>query len=155
VFTARYALSPYIKQIRFVFKGLISSNTSFGQSKSHSRHCNCRGPVLWFRLRFLSFFKGALLLNVNTIVQREFSNCKTSSAWYLRIYELVLIHWVWGHTTISTEWHKSNWRKSEDHCSRIRQGEGHVKNKRQTQRQVTNSSKRYVGQNREVRRHEL
>jgi hypothetical protein len=25
VFTARYALSPYIKQIRFVFKGLIGS----------------------------------------------------------------------------------------------------------------------------------
>jgi hypothetical protein len=25
VFTALYALSPYIKQIRFVFKGLISS----------------------------------------------------------------------------------------------------------------------------------
>jgi hypothetical protein len=25
VFTARYALSPYIKQIRFVFKGLIVS----------------------------------------------------------------------------------------------------------------------------------
>jgi hypothetical protein len=24
VFTARYALSPYIKQIRFVFKGLIN-----------------------------------------------------------------------------------------------------------------------------------
>jgi hypothetical protein len=24
VFTARYALSPYIKQIRFVFKGLIT-----------------------------------------------------------------------------------------------------------------------------------
>jgi hypothetical protein len=23
VFTARYALSPYIKQIRFVFKGLV------------------------------------------------------------------------------------------------------------------------------------
>jgi hypothetical protein len=26
VFTARYALSPYIKQIRFVFKGLNYSN---------------------------------------------------------------------------------------------------------------------------------
>jgi hypothetical protein len=26
VFTARYALSPYIKQIRFVFKGLISKS---------------------------------------------------------------------------------------------------------------------------------
>jgi hypothetical protein len=25
VFTARYALSPYIKQIRFVFKGLITT----------------------------------------------------------------------------------------------------------------------------------
>jgi hypothetical protein len=28
VFTARYALSPYIKQIRFVFKGLIGEITS-------------------------------------------------------------------------------------------------------------------------------
>jgi hypothetical protein len=27
VFTARYALSPYIKQIRFVFKGLIYQPT--------------------------------------------------------------------------------------------------------------------------------
>jgi hypothetical protein len=26
VFTARYALSPYIKQIRFVFKGLNGSS---------------------------------------------------------------------------------------------------------------------------------
>jgi hypothetical protein len=25
VFTARYALSPYIKQVRFVFKGLIQN----------------------------------------------------------------------------------------------------------------------------------
>jgi hypothetical protein len=31
VFAARYALSPYIKQIRFVFKGLISNfATCFG-----------------------------------------------------------------------------------------------------------------------------
>jgi hypothetical protein len=27
VFTARYALSPYIKQIRFVFKGLMLRDT--------------------------------------------------------------------------------------------------------------------------------
>jgi hypothetical protein len=26
MFTARYALSPYIKQIRFVFKGLIKTS---------------------------------------------------------------------------------------------------------------------------------
>jgi hypothetical protein len=30
VFTARYALSPYIKQIRFVFKGLKQSYMSSG-----------------------------------------------------------------------------------------------------------------------------
>jgi hypothetical protein len=29
VFTARYALSPYIKQIRFVFKGLININKHY------------------------------------------------------------------------------------------------------------------------------
>jgi hypothetical protein len=34
VFTARYALSPYIKQIRFVFKGLIY-----------------RPPQVWFQNR--------------------------------------------------------------------------------------------------------
>jgi hypothetical protein len=28
VFTARYALSPYIEQIRFVFKGLIQGTTT-------------------------------------------------------------------------------------------------------------------------------
>jgi hypothetical protein len=28
VFTARYALSPYIKQIRFVFKGLILDHST-------------------------------------------------------------------------------------------------------------------------------
>jgi hypothetical protein len=42
VFTARYALSPYIKQIRFVFKGLMVAG--------HSAVCNsCQlwweGPV--------------------------------------------------------------------------------------------------------------
>jgi hypothetical protein len=40
VFTARYALSPYIKQIRFVFKGLIHSfvnpSTAFIHSFTHS-----------------------------------------------------------------------------------------------------------------------
>jgi hypothetical protein len=30
VFTARYALSPYIKQIRFVFEGLIYMNMRYG-----------------------------------------------------------------------------------------------------------------------------
>jgi hypothetical protein len=42
VFTARYALSPYIKQIRFVFKGLmkltISSVTDSGLPQSQHYH---------------------------------------------------------------------------------------------------------------------
>jgi hypothetical protein len=33
VFTARYALSPYIKQIRFVFKGLMPSSSVWSNSK--------------------------------------------------------------------------------------------------------------------------
>jgi hypothetical protein len=33
VFTARYALSPYINQIRFVFKGLNSSVESFMKTR--------------------------------------------------------------------------------------------------------------------------
>jgi hypothetical protein len=32
VFTARYALSPYIKQIRFVFKGLILTTMVVGDT---------------------------------------------------------------------------------------------------------------------------
>jgi hypothetical protein len=36
VFTARYALSPYIKQIRFVFKGLIITHL---RNKCHQRDC--------------------------------------------------------------------------------------------------------------------
>jgi hypothetical protein len=32
VFTARYALSPYIKQIRFVFKGLINAVSMYVKS---------------------------------------------------------------------------------------------------------------------------
>jgi hypothetical protein len=38
VFTARYALSPYIKQIRFVFKGLINMRKLTPPSKQ----CNMR-----------------------------------------------------------------------------------------------------------------
>jgi hypothetical protein len=35
VFTARYALSPYIKQIRFFFKGLISVYSLLTAAGSH------------------------------------------------------------------------------------------------------------------------
>jgi hypothetical protein len=38
VFTARYALSPYIKQIRFVFKGLTSNSSSMTVLSYMKRH---------------------------------------------------------------------------------------------------------------------
>jgi hypothetical protein len=38
VFTARYALSPYIKQIRFVFKGLTLRNCTFCPQSAFMRH---------------------------------------------------------------------------------------------------------------------
>jgi hypothetical protein len=58
VFTARYALSPYIKQIRFVFRGLIGRVVS-GAGETGCA-CTARGsglpfrrqPVLSLRLRF-------------------------------------------------------------------------------------------------------
>jgi hypothetical protein len=54
VFTARYALGPYIKQIRFVFKGLIMSvivmkvlslqvKVKFGSSKEDGRVDKTKG----------------------------------------------------------------------------------------------------------------
>jgi hypothetical protein len=43
VFTARYALSPYIKQIRFAFKGLRVEiiNDSRFVTKSVVKHTSC------------------------------------------------------------------------------------------------------------------
>jgi hypothetical protein len=41
VFTARYALSLYIEQTRFVFKGLISSSVLFRKLAQAVRHINC------------------------------------------------------------------------------------------------------------------
>jgi hypothetical protein len=44
VFTARSALSPYIKQIRFVFKGLnkVGRNISYGENEMlRTRHYQC------------------------------------------------------------------------------------------------------------------
>jgi hypothetical protein len=52
VFTARYALSPYIKQIRFVFIGLITMNYS--------------SPPLYF---------GQYMMNVRLIVNDKLLQC--------------------------------------------------------------------------------
>jgi hypothetical protein len=38
VFTARYALSPYIKQISFVFKGLIMTITISTNINNHKNN---------------------------------------------------------------------------------------------------------------------
>jgi hypothetical protein len=49
VFTARYALSPYIKQIRFVFKGLIRLQVKRKQFL-------CSNSVTGFSVTVMSFF---------------------------------------------------------------------------------------------------
>jgi hypothetical protein len=44
VFTGRYALNPYMKQIRLVFKGLISTNITYNKAPIlHLKSCDsCR-----------------------------------------------------------------------------------------------------------------
>jgi hypothetical protein len=48
VFTARYALSPYIKQIRFVFKGLTCKIDSDDNVKKDKNMCS----ILHIDIRF-------------------------------------------------------------------------------------------------------
>jgi hypothetical protein len=64
VFTARYALSPYIKQIRFVFKGL-REHALMGRQVKIVRNAVILGTVLamachifstWYKLRSLGYF---------------------------------------------------------------------------------------------------
>jgi hypothetical protein len=48
VFTARYALSPYLKEIRFVFKGLITRPTSCKLTKELEKIAKLSGLILVF-----------------------------------------------------------------------------------------------------------
>ena len=68
VFTARYALNPYIKQIRFVFKGLTHEDTV--------------GCALWFQKRQFSLYvKRRLLIHLVQLLSydRFIASSKTSS----------------------------------------------------------------------------
>jgi hypothetical protein len=58
VFTARYALSPYIKQIRFVFKALItpSVDTTFRQKPAGSAVRICPHYVAFHKTPILIFW---------------------------------------------------------------------------------------------------
>jgi hypothetical protein len=54
VFTARYALSPYVKQIRFAFKGLKEKNCASHEIGSEIARTNhvalmLQGAVIWPR----------------------------------------------------------------------------------------------------------
>jgi hypothetical protein len=56
VFTARYALSPYIKQMGFVFKGLIFNSIDARTSNVSSQlggECNHPPNILWHFVPFL------------------------------------------------------------------------------------------------------
>jgi hypothetical protein len=86
VFTARYALSPYIKQIRSIFKGLMGS--------VHSVLLNCcaqRTPP-WQR------FKGLLLGNrfTNTILTDFRANLSRKSFQLVLLCHELISHFVRG-----------------------------------------------------------
>jgi len=51
---------------------LQAPEASFSDSNPLSEPRNRHGPVFRLRLRFLSFFKCALLSNINRVVEREF-----------------------------------------------------------------------------------
>jgi hypothetical protein len=69
VFTARYALSPYIKQIRFVFKGLnsqkINANRPPDSNITYSRHF-VKQPLYNFKVTPSNKPKQYLAKNVKT-----------------------------------------------------------------------------------------
>jgi hypothetical protein len=52
VFTARYALSPYVKQIHFVFKGLIYQETCRCVCYIETAAKECNGSVQSGRIPF-------------------------------------------------------------------------------------------------------
>ena len=75
-------------------------DASFNQSKPFSQLQTRHGPLFRSKLRLLSLFKGAVLLNFDQIVERgllfvEFQQVEDvfSTAW--RICALDLIYWVW------------------------------------------------------------
>jgi len=75
-------------------------DASFSQSKPLSQLQNRHGPLLRPRIRFLSFFKGAVLLNFDQIVDTgllfvEFQQLEDVFSTARRICALGLIYWVW------------------------------------------------------------
>jgi hypothetical protein len=68
VFTARYALSPYIKQIRFVFKGLISIEYCVTPSVSPNK------------LYYTRFYLAARFGSVKSRIQAINKNYKNGNA---------------------------------------------------------------------------
>ena len=75
-------------------------DASFSQSKPLSQLQNRHGPLLRPRLGLLSFFKGAVLLNFDQIVERgllfvEFQQLEDVFSIARRICALGLICWDW------------------------------------------------------------
>jgi DNA gyrase/topoisomerase IV subunit B len=91
VFTARYALSPYIKQIRFVFKGLI---TAISQHVSASSHAIIRGYTLWLAQNVHMVHNGIVIQHTSTSkkLQLDFKvNLKTSEHCFIDFINILNI----------------------------------------------------------------
>jgi hypothetical protein len=77
VFTARYALSPYIKQIRFGFKGLNVSRAGLVHRLRRSHAASCyESPVLktgrnLFNILYFRFIKVKFVFQVPSVAGAE------------------------------------------------------------------------------------
>jgi hypothetical protein len=99
VFTARYALSPYIKQIRFVFKGLIlftawQSGLICAQLFSHSTSCSSSSNLYMGNLqchwRWINYVDQCVLLSVDLQVPGGDAEVMSVIAgWDLDLYILI------------------------------------------------------------------
>jgi hypothetical protein len=103
-----------------VFKHFVAS---FSESKPVSQLSNRHGPLLTVRLMFLSFFKGALLPNLNKMVECEILILVVQHLEDIFNIICLDLH-VWlnilsvGAKGVSADWHKLTQCKLGDYCNR-------------------------------------
>jgi hypothetical protein len=134
VFTARYALSPYIKQIRFVFKGLITTSNwalnLYTSSYICTALCSCRRAKSFGFWRFSDLgisdnlhMQDVLRSVIQHIVQLKCSLCgPNKAAFYAYAYTIYIrTQYVYNtalHTYINVcTYMHPHWKRLHPLCS--------------------------------------
>jgi hypothetical protein len=115
VFTARYALCPYIKQIRFFFKGWIKHGAVSPRFTSVDPHCDCRAYVS--RITFRVTSRRAECYNISVIGYPYFClsnrhmfasfslvSCLYAVYFYLFFFFLLLTYYGAGWLSRYSDW---------------------------------------------------